>query len=106
MIILTFAAMMIISVSVSDAQNDLDGNLHKQTMFDWYIASPEARLATAVNIIAEVFIPEGQEEFDKFRLASKALVACINGQLQDADSRMVAPVANFCLKLIRTHGFL
>ena len=102
--ILTVSAL--ISANQACAQRDTDFELHTQTMFDWYVATPKDRMGTAFNIVAQVFMPKNEQDRSKFVLGAEALVACIDQQMGGPDSEPVAKFVKACMARIEAFGML
>ena len=88
------------------AQSDIASNLQYQTVFDWYIAKPEDRAASAVAILSEYFMPRTEAEFAQFKKAVAFLIDCLNQHTGTADSEPLASFIPFCLAQIRARGLV
>ena len=98
------AVSALISANQTCAQRETDFELHTQTMFDWYVATPEDRKGTAFNILAQVFMPKSKQDFSKFVRAAEALVECIDRQLGGSDGEPVAKFVEVCMARIGARG--
>lgn len=98
------AVSALISTNQVCAQREIDFKLHTQTMFDWYVATPEDRRGTAFNIVAQAFMPKSKQDFSKFVRAAEALVDCIDQQLDGPDGEPVAKFAQVCMARIGARG--
>lgn len=106
MALTTIALLTIILIAPAYAQRDITSNLHSQTVFDWYIAQPEDRMASAVSILSERYMPQSAEDFSKFKQAAAFLIDCINQQIGLSDSLPVAQFIPPCLARIEADGLL
>ena len=97
------AISALISANQACAQRERDFELHTQTMFDWYIATPQDRMGTAFNIVTQA-IPNSKQDFPKLVRAAEAFVECIDRQLRGPDSEPVAKFVEVCMALIGARG--
>lgn len=100
------AVVTMIAFSHASAQRDLDFTLHTQTMFDWYVASPDDKKATALAVIAQIFMPNSSEDFAKLVRATEFLVACIDQHSGGSGSAPVAKFAELCVAEIEVQDLL
>ncbi|MGF1622969.1 MAG: hypothetical protein ACFCUR_20455 [Rhodomicrobiaceae bacterium] len=106
MALTTIALLTMILIAPAYAQRDITSNLYSQTVFDWYIAKPEDRMASAVAILAERYMPQTEDDFSKFKRAAAFLIDCINQQIGLSDSLPVAQFVPPCLTRIESDGML
>jgi len=106
MTLATIALVTMILLAPAYAQPDITSNLHSQTVFDWYIAKPQDRMASAVSILSEHYMPQTDEEFSRFKRAAAFLIDCINKQIGLSDSLPIAQFVPPCLARIESEGLL
>ena len=102
----TIVLLTMILIAPAYAQRDITSNLHSQSVFDWYIAKPEDRMASAVAILSESYMPQTEEDFSMFKRAAAFLIDCINQQIGLSDSLPVAQFIPPCLARIESEGLL
>ncbi len=93
-----------VSANPACAQRQTDFELHNQTMFDWYVATPGDRKGTAFNIVGQVFMPKSQQDYVKFVRAAEALVECVDKHLNGPDGEPVAKFVEVCMAVVAARG--
>jgi len=96
-------AFLILSAQ-TPGPRDPDFSLYNGTLFDWYIAEPEDRLATSVMIIAQHFFTESRDGHSRMKYAAAVLADCLNRKAQSTGSELLAEAASDCVARIRADG--